>query len=112
MQTEKRVLKCLLTDDELIERGLEQATQHKERCRLEVEKTETAAVFKGRIDSLKLELDRLAEVCKTRHEPREVECRWEPDYKRGRKALVRADTGEVVEEMMLTTEERQGKLLS
>lgn len=111
-ESEKRMLMCRLSDDELMDRGREQADTYKAYCRVEAEKKDANEDFKDRLDSARKEMARLSTICKSGYESRAVECRWIYDYDHNVKRCVRQDTGEVVEEMAIPSTERQTQLLS
>lgn len=59
------------------------------------------------IDHERREIDRLVKIANAREEHRDVECRWLYDLASSTATLSRVDTGELVEQRALTTEERK-----
>lgn len=96
-----------LTDDEIRERGQEQAKLLAEKADVEVERKEKAKAFKDAIEELDEKIGRLVGVIQTGRELRPVSCEWVPDNARALMNLVRLDFGTVVQSRPMTEAEKQ-----
>ncbi len=103
MADEQRTLECILTQEELLARGDEQAAAELEIERLSMQRKG----LNGEIASLRERRNKLAHTVDTKREVRAVACRWEPDYAKAVTRCVRLDTGEMIEERTLSSEELQ-----
>lgn len=105
---ETRSLECLLTEDEVREKGEELAAKLKRIAELTVEKSRITAQIKP----INEEVEELVEQIDTKKETRDVECVWIYGWELGEKYLVRDDTGEAIKgsKCSITEEERQMNL--
>jgi len=98
-----RELRVVLTPEERIERAIEHRQKNDE---LNVLKADFAADTKSRKQTMRKLMDSAANG----YEHREVSCDERRDLDAGRVTVVRLDTGEVIEQRLLTDEERQLEL--
>jgi len=96
-----------LTDDEVRERGQEQAKLLAEKADVEQRKKDTAKEFKDRIEGLDEQIGKLVDVIQTGRELRPVSCEWVADNARALMNLVRLDFGTVVQSRPMTDAEKQ-----
>lgn len=98
-----RELACKLTADELLQRGDAMAN-----CEMVIDKLKDkrGKLSKKIGEQRKLRFE-LAEVIERGEETREVSCEWREDFAKNVKRLIRRDTGEEVEHVTMTAEERQ-----
>ncbi len=99
-------LPCILTEDELRERGDSLATLTAEIDVKEDEKKASAKAFKDELDGMNERALILSKAITTKTEERPIECRKEYNLKKGVWKIVRMDTAEVVEAGTMTEEER------
>jgi hypothetical protein len=103
----QRELYCPLTPHELTQRSAELAHLIQKQTETEVEKKSVMSAFTDRINKGIMDIRVMARVVAEERERRQVECKWEYDYERGIKQLVRLDLSEIVEEIPLSEKERQ-----
>ncbi len=99
-----------LTTDELLLRSDELAKTIRERDETERAMKSAQATAKRKIDSLELDITRLAEVVRDRQENRPVEVREIKNWDRLTMDTIRLDTGEVVGSRSMSRSERNEDL--
>ena len=109
----KRLLRVMLTKEELLVAGKTQADKSLELGTLEADRKRTADDFKAKISAIESEVGQLANKVSTGYEYRDVTCTEylgdpEPDKKR----IIRDDTGEEVAIENMTESEMQRELLN
>ena len=111
-QTEtKRNLKYEFHDSEKLEMGKEMAGLDREIKLLEEEKKAAMSSFKSRIDEKESRRTRLSNCVADGFEFRDIDCKIKYNSpKDGTKQIIRKDTGEVVDDVPMTTEELQEEL--
>ena len=98
-----RELACKLTADELLQRGDAMAD-----CEMVIDKLkDKRSKLSKKIGEKRKERFDLAAVIERGEEDREVSCEWREDFAKNVKRLIRRDTGEEVEHVTMTAEERQ-----
>lgn len=103
---ETRQLDCILTEDDIITLTAEQDEKHKERSKMEFE----VSCLKSKIKPLAERIEEIFRIRDAGKECREVECKWQYDWKAGVKYLVRMDTAEEVEQDIIQEWEKQQHL--
>ena len=103
-------LKCLLTDDEKMERGAALAEHVQAIEVLSKEKSASAAGFKTRIDHHTLEGAALSFALKNGYEYRDVACSATRNFEVRTVTIVRIDTGECIETRPMEIHEMQSRL--
>jgi hypothetical protein len=105
--TEKRSLKYLFTDAELLIIGRYSAELHSQHCAMEDDKKRVVSDFSARLAGIEAEQGIAARKIASGYEHRNIECRVILDAPaRGQKTLIRMDTEEASIEMM-TDADRQ-----
>lgn len=103
MDAEIRELPCKLSDADLLLRGDAMAN-----CELAIDKLkDKRAKLSKRISEKRKERFDLAEVIERGEEVRDVRCAWIDDFTHATRTLVRQDTGEEIEQVTMTAEDRQ-----
>lgn len=122
-QQEKRHLMVTLNRSELEQASRQLAETVPTINRLTTEAKASASGWKARIEAQEIEQSRLSEIVTNGKEERQVACSWafecsgvdsatgERIYHPEKKALIRDDTGEVVEVRDITSDDRQMALL-
>lgn len=108
--TEKQVLPCKLTPDEVRERGEELASVLGQLKELDARESEFKADLKSKRTPLESQRDYLRDVVNAKQESRGVEVELWADFTTGNVEFIRQDTGECITSRGLRPEERQGKL--
>jgi len=103
MADEQRTLECILSEPEKLVRADAMSDAELEIERLQMQRKG----LNGEIAALREQRNKLAHTIDTGRETRAVACRWEPDYQHSVTRCVRLDTGEMIEERVLTAEEMQ-----
>lgn len=103
----KRFLPVPLTDNEKIFYGQRLARLHQEYIDIEHKKKTEADRFKDELESVDGRSSHLASIIREGSERREVECQWRYLFETNSKELVRMDSGEIVETLAITADERQ-----
>ncbi|MDD5699114.1 MAG: hypothetical protein PHH77_10905 [Victivallaceae bacterium] len=100
-------LECVLTQDELVEMGRKLSKETQRRNSLEDEKKSVNSSLKASIDACNAEINRLGIIVSNGKEMREVECETRYNTpQNGIKSLIRMDTGEVIREQPMSSNER------
>ena len=108
-ETEKRFLKCDLTEAEILEFSSELAHKISDINEKEIDKKASAAQYKSEIDILQQTASSLARKVNEKAEYRDVECRATRDYDDNMFTVTRLDTGEIIENRPLRDHEMQIK---
>lgn len=103
----KLQLPVRFTEEELQAVGLQLAATYQEIGALTLEAKMSADKFKERIKAATMEAARLAANRISGQELRYVDCTTSYDFENGTKRVVRIDTGEIVSEGPMTSEEQQ-----
>lgn len=105
--TTQRKLACKLTAEELDKAKTDLSLVCREEDDVDAERKAVAKHFSTRLEEVGGRRRVLVDKIQSRQEYRDVECEWRPDYLKGKKTLVRLDTNENVETVLLTERERQ-----
>lgn len=117
--TENRCLRCTVKPSEMNDLAKEQSELIQEVDSLEEAKKASASQYKAHIDEKSARARRIAGHITNGWIEKDVKCEWkfecsgfdsatgEPIYHPEKKALIRLDTGEVVEVRDITNDERQ-----
>lgn len=108
-ETEKRFLKCDLTEAEILGFSAELAHKISDINEKEIDKKASAAQYKSEIDILQKTAASLARKVNEKAEYRDVECHAEKDYDLDTFTVTRLDTGEIIESRPLRKDEMQIK---
>jgi len=103
----QRELYCPLTPFELSERSAELAGVIQKQAEIEAEKKSVMSNFADRLNKIIMDSRIFARIVAEKRERRMIECKWEYDYSRNVKTLIRLDTGEMVEESVLSENEKK-----
>jgi hypothetical protein len=103
-------LPCVLTNEELAERGAKIAEAYAEQDTLDAERKNVNDGYKAKIELVEGRIRELAGVLRTKQELREVELIEEFIFATNTVRVTRADTKEVVRERAMTKNERQEEL--
>ena len=106
----KEYLKCQLTEKEKTELSAKIAKAISDRASAEAKLKEVSTSIKAQIAQLDAEISEKALQINNGYEYRNVECRMDKDYRLGAMTITRLDTGEVIRERPMTSEERQMEL--
>ena len=109
-KVETRELPCKLTDEELLKYGKEFAESVNKLNRLEDSKKSYVSQIKAQIESAQAQVNLLSNKIATGEEYRKVECNIKWDWVNGEKSIIRTDTGEIVQTVIITEEEKQEQL--
>jgi len=107
----KKFLRYEFSETELQEFSKALAREVQDMASLEHEKKEAMAGFTAQIEARKSDIGKLARNISNRHEYRNIDCTvnfHKPNT--GSKQVARKDTGEIVEECAMTTQEMQEQL--
>lgn len=97
--------------EEHMELSKEMARESQAKRRKEEQKVKVMSQFKAELDELTANINRLSELVSNGYEYRNVECAVMFDYpSRGKKRIVRKDTGEWVKDATMTSDELQQQL--
>ena len=110
METIKRQLLYKFTGSELKKISQEMAYTVGELDAVEQEKKDTAAAFKDRMEVLSNKIKDAAHKINSGQEQRLIDCEVVKNFDLNVVRVYRLDTGEIVEERAMTTEERQREL--
>lgn len=120
--TENRVLKTTLKPKEIEECSQELARTVGEIARLDDDKKASASRYKGMIEEKQARQGHLATLIRDKWEDRSQKCKWEFEcagkdadgaliFHPEKKALIRIDSGEVVEVVTMTEQDQQNREL-
>lgn len=101
---------CLLSNEELADRGAKIADAYTEQDALDAERKNVNDSYKAKIELVEGRIRELAGVLRTKQELREVELVEEFIFATNTVRVSRADTKEVVRERAMTKNERQEEL--
>lgn len=104
------LLRCKLTDAELITRGTEMAEASAEVVTLEDQLASTKKEYQAKIDSRQARINELSGTIRAKSETRLVKCEREFLYNAGRVTEFRTDTAEIINTRDMRDEERQQEL--
>lgn len=107
-RTVTRDLPCRLTQDEILDRGRQQAREVVKLQTVQAEKKTVTAELGAQEKKHLEEVHRLARIVTSGQEWRAVECDESVDLRQGVVRLVRMDTGEEISCRPLTAKEKQG----
>jgi phage host-nuclease inhibitor protein Gam len=107
-----RKLRCVMTGEELLEAGRQLAEATNLLTELDSEKAEIVAEFKAKISAAEAQIAVLSNKLRSGYEFRDVACKVaygvpEPGFKQ----TTRLDTGEIIESLPLTEEEKQREMV-
>lgn len=103
----QRVLPVQLSASERDERGRELSQAWDDYEVIETEKKDATKGFTTKLRDTRAMISKLSRTLKVGVEPRVVTCRWVEDFSHNVKRLIRQDTGAMVEERALESDERQ-----
>jgi hypothetical protein len=106
----KKWLPVHLDDETLLVRSRQMAEKCREKREVEIEKAGKMKVYGERLKDLSGEISTLSQTIMTGKEHAEVECFERPNWTTKRVDIVRADTGEVVEERHMPPEDLQTEI--
>lgn len=106
-ETDMRELPCHLNPVELKERAKQLAEVDQQIFSKKEARKAVTKKLNDEIKNLEEQQRNLAESIDTEKEPRMVTCKWIEDYGQNCKNLVRQDTGETVDTVAMTAEDRQ-----
>lgn len=101
----KEILKCDLTDKELLEYGADLADKQDEAARLDSQLQSYKKEMQGKIEVLQAQVEGLGGKLRAKYEHRDVECELTEDFTAKRVKIVRLDTGAVVKERNMNAKE-------
>jgi hypothetical protein len=107
-----RMLPVKLLPAEIEAKGKALAHAYDSYQDVEARKKSANEGFKEELDAWRREMGVLTKQIETERESRVVHCRWVDDFDHNVRRLIRQDTGEVVDEQTIPTEDRQTSLLS
>jgi uncharacterized coiled-coil DUF342 family protein len=110
LKSGQEVLEVPLKPDELSDRGESLANIVGRIEELEDEESKHRALFKAKRDDLEEKVKTLSGYIRRKSEPRMVAIEEVADYRSNRATTIRKDTGEVLRERALTTDEMQAPL--
>lgn len=103
--TEKRQLKCMLTDAELLEAGGTLAQAQQRIVELEAELQAFKDDNKGKVALAEAEMTRNSNLVRQKYAWRDVPCEVVKDYNYETVTIKRKDTGEIVDNRRMTDAE-------
>jgi DNA segregation ATPase FtsK/SpoIIIE-like protein len=106
-----RILKCELTQAELLTMGQELADAHSEHESITNELESIKAEFKGKIQAEEGKIGSLSAKIRAGYEHRQVKCATVKDWKSKTVTVTRLDTGAIIENRPMNQEELQMPLL-
>lgn len=106
----KKILKCSLSDEELLKYGDELAGAQEDVEETERHLSEVKADFKARLESFKAIIGRISRMVRNKYEMRDTECTWVYNWEDSLKTLYRDDTREVVKELPIPDDEKQSEI--
>lgn len=106
-----RRLPCILTEDDVLDRGKQLANAEHAYTQIEEQKRAATKDFKDQLDAIGGRIEELSTAIRDKVETRDVECAILADHTVMKKLLIRSDTGETVEAYEFSEAERQGSLL-
>jgi len=106
----KRLLPCVLTETEKMERGRQLADLEYAKAEIERAKKTANDRFKDELTATELAIEKTTVIVRAGEENRDVECEWRKNWDVMIKSLIRLDTGEIVETAAIREEERQRDL--
>jgi hypothetical protein len=104
---ERRQLKCVLTQDELLQAGRVSADATDELQRLYAEAEEWKTQHKAKQTTAAGKVDANASMIRSGYEFRQVECEHVSDFDKGEVRVTRLDTSEVIERRQMNSDEQQ-----
>lgn len=105
-----KMLKCHFTQDEMTEFRDKLANSIMDLSSIEDEKKSVMSDYTARINEKKAMINRVASNIRNGYEHREVKCRIDYDFSRRVKTFAREDTGEIVQEEIITADESQQEI--
>lgn len=102
-----RLLKCELTEEEVLEKGQQLARAEEERDQNATEKKAVVSQYKQKDDALASTISQLTTQINTQSEYRQVEIEDMPNYETRMMETYRKDTGERIATQAMTAEELQ-----
>lgn len=109
-KTIERMLPVKLTEQEQRDKGKALAHVFAEYRKTQADKKEAAASYKELEQAQLEQLEGLREIVSSGYEGRVVVCRWSYDWDRGKRSLIRTDSGEVLETEAIPANELQTDL--
>lgn len=106
----KREMKCVLTKDELLERGEAVGRESTALADAQERKKDVTKQLSADVERHRVELARLGQELANGYVYRTIDCVEAFDYAAGKVTITRLDTGEVVEVRPIKEEERQSEL--
>jgi len=107
---ETHSLKCMLTQEELLQYGDDLATTLDDLRKLQDEKDSVVKEFKAREAAYEAQIAAKQLLVRNKYEHRTVDCNLILNYTEQTARLVRLDTNEVIKERVLSEEEKQMRL--
>lgn len=105
-----QTLKVRLTDVEILEYADQMARAIDNLTQLEEEKKAVADSYKAKVTEAEATVQRITNLVRNKYDYRPVDCEQTMDNNTGTAKTIRLDTGELIEDRMLTYNERQGSL--
>ena len=100
-------LACDLSDHELLDYAARLSNLHQQKLDIEARKKAAVTEFGARTKKIEGEISLLSNNISTKKESRNVECRADYHWSKGKRFLIRLDTGELVSESVISEFERQ-----
>lgn len=107
---EQRMLKCMLTEPELLEAGANLAAKLDDLKTCQAELDSVKKGYKAKEAEIEAQITTLQITVRNKYELRSVECENVQDFVSLECYVVRKDTGEELLRRKLTSEEKQSKL--
>jgi len=101
------ILRCKLTDAELITRGTEMAEASAEVATLEDQLASTKKEYQAKIDARQARINELSGTIRAKSESRMVKCEREFLFSEGKVVEIRTDTQEIINTRQMREDERQ-----
>jgi hypothetical protein len=106
----KEYLKYLFSEDEIKKLGNDLAQTYSQKLDAEGRLKSVSTQIKSEIAKLDMGMASDSERIRSGYEYRYIECEKEEDFTNGRITITRTDTGEMVTDRAMTSEERQKNL--
>ncbi len=106
-----RKLDCILTEDDVLDRGRQLANAEQDLSNVEYEKKAAMDEFKKSIDAVNGRINTLAKAIREAKEERDVPCVIEDDWQSYEKTVRRTDTGEIIERYEMSETDKQRSLI-